>query len=177
MSCLERFSIAVYAGMAGKRCRLKAALLDLTNQDISELPDKECREKSFSCCTRARTGTRAPPDRPIGRASYEGETATGLCAHTRARGDYIRELDFSKCVSLYLLQGPELRASPLASPWRLHCPPTYQRSGRVCAKLRIHALRLGRITAMHTLKSAAMGPMQWIANPALAKEARDPDEG
>jgi hypothetical protein len=29
---------------------------------------------------------------------------------------------------------------------------------------------------MHTLKSA-MGPMQWMANPALAKEARDPDEG
>ena len=80
MSCLERFSIAVYAGMAGKRCRLKAALLDLTNQDISELPDKECREGSFSCCTRART--RALPDRPIGRASYEGETATGHCAHT-----------------------------------------------------------------------------------------------
>ena len=106
MSCLERFSIAVYAGMAGKRCRLKAALLDLTNQDISELPDKECREGSFSCCTRART--RALPDRPIGRASYEGETATGHCAHTRARGKYISELDPSKCINLCGLQGPQL---------------------------------------------------------------------
>ena len=108
MTCLERFSIAVYAGMEGKRIRLKAALLDLTNEDISKLPDKECKEGSFSCCTRARTGTRALPDRPIGRASYEGETATGHCAHTRARGDYIRELDPSKCVALYRLQGPEL---------------------------------------------------------------------
>ena len=114
--------------MAGIRLGLKAKLLGLTNDDISELSDEECKEGSFSCCTRARTGTRAPPDRPIGRASYEGETATGLCAHTRARGDYIRELDFSKCVALYLLQGPELRASPLASPWPWHCPPTYQRS-------------------------------------------------
>ena len=110
MTCLERFSIAVYAGimMEGKRLRLKAALLDLKNDAISKLSDKECKEGSFSCCTRARTGTRALPDRPIGRASYEGETATGHCAHTRARGKYISELDPSKAVGLYLLQGPQL---------------------------------------------------------------------
>ena len=34
--------------MAGKRLRLKAKLLDLTNEDISELSDKDCKEGSFS---------------------------------------------------------------------------------------------------------------------------------
>ena len=93
----------------------------------------------------------------FGRATHEGETATGNCAHTRTRGEYIRELDDSKCADLWRKQEDELRARPLVSPWPLHCPPTCLRSRR--ARMNALPLRLGTITATPQ-RACAVGHMQ-----------------